>query len=183
MSTVHRYYPPPSSHHSHESHHSHRSHSRSRASPGLRGPVYFSSSSSHHGASRYHAGSSYGGSSYVYPDRERVASITTLHRPPLPHSRSLASLVGEPSIIVIPPSRRSRPSLGYEPQYTEDGRLRISTIVRRLFGLGPKPVADVQVGSNKFWPSLGRSRSRPSYVCPVPSREARRPVERVYRSH
>ncbi|EUC66743.1 hypothetical protein RSOL_508550 [Rhizoctonia solani AG-3 Rhs1AP] len=60
---------------------------------------YISSGSSH-GSGRYHAGSAYGGS-YSYPDRERYASITTLHRPPLPHSRSFTSLVGEPSITVI----------------------------------------------------------------------------------
>ncbi|KAG8726305.1 hypothetical protein FRC12_023517, partial [Ceratobasidium sp. 428] len=116
-----------------------------------RGPVYISSGSSHHGGShyggsRYYVGSTYGGSSYVYPERERerVASVTTLHRPPLPRSLSLSSLVGEPNITVIPPSRsRSRTSLGYEPQYTEDGRLRLGTVVRRLFGLGPRPVGEV----------------------------------------
>lgn len=188
MSTVYSYYPPPSSHHSHHSHRS-RSHSRSRSMSDSRGPVYISSGSSHQGgggSSRYYPGSSYGGSSYVYPERERVASITTLHRPPLPRSRSLTSLVGEPSITVIPPSRRSRSSLGYEPQYTEDGHLRFTTIVRRLFGLGPRPVPSVKVkeGNNKFWPSLRRStsRSREPYNYPD-SYGTRRPVQRVYETY
>ncbi|KAB5593431.1 hypothetical protein CTheo_3169 [Ceratobasidium theobromae] len=152
-----------------------------------RGPVYISSGSSYGGSSRYHAGSSYGGSSYVYPERERYASITTLHRPALPTSRSLTSLVGEPSITVIPPSRnKSRSSLGYEPQYTEDGRLRIATVIRRLFGLGPRPVENVKVydGNNKFWPNLRRKGSKSStYVYPSTSNGARRPVQEVYRSY
>ncbi|KAJ1311367.1 hypothetical protein OPQ81_009860 [Rhizoctonia solani] len=150
-----------------------------------RGPVYISSGSSH-GSGRYHAGSSYGGS-YSYPDRERYASVTTLHRPPLPRSKSLTSLVGEPTITVIPPSHsRSRSELGYEPQYTEDGKLRLSTIIRRLFGLGPKPVGAVKVyqGGNNFFPSLRRKSSRSSsrYVYPT-SHGSRQPVQAVYRTH
>ncbi|GAB1518992.1 hypothetical protein RhiTH_002057 [Rhizoctonia solani] len=150
-----------------------------------RGPVYISSASSH-GSGRYHAGSSYGGS-YSYPDRERYASVTTLHRPPLPRSRSFTSLVGEPSITVIPPSRsHSRSELGYEPQYTEDGKLTISTMVRRLFGLGPKPVSTVKVydGSNSLFPKLGRKSSRSSSRYVYPSAQgSRQPVQAVYRTH
>ncbi|CUA76784.1 hypothetical protein RSOLAG22IIIB_02258 [Rhizoctonia solani] len=149
-----------------------------------RGPVYISSGSSH-GSGRYHAGSSYGGS-YSYPDRERYASITTLHRPALPHSRSLTSLVGEPSITVIPPTRsRSRSELGYEPQYTEDGKLRVATMIRRLFGLGPKPVdPKVHEGSNNLLPKLRRKGSKSSshYVYPTPT-GPRQPVQAVYRTH
>ncbi|CAE7093066.1 unnamed protein product [Rhizoctonia solani] len=176
MSTI---YSSPSSRHSHRS----RSHSRSMSDS--RGPVYISSGSSH-GSGRYHAGSSYGGS-YSYPDRERYASITTLHRPPLPRSRSLTSLVGEPSITVIPPTRsRSRSELGYEPQYTEDGKLRIATVIRRLFGLGPKPVDTVKVyqGSNNLLPNLRRKSSKSSsrYVYPAPS-GSRQPVQAVYRTY
>ncbi|CAE6522441.1 unnamed protein product [Rhizoctonia solani] len=176
MSTVYSY---PSSRHSHRS----RSHSRSMSDS--RGPVYISSGSSH-GSGRYHAGSAYGGS-YSYPDRERYASITTLHRPPLPHSRSFTSLVGEPSITVIPPTRtKSRNELGYEPQYTEDGKLRLSTVIRRLFGLGPKPVSTVKVyeGSNSLFPNLGRKNSRTSspYIYPTTS-GPRQPVQAVYRTH
>ncbi|CAE6504972.1 unnamed protein product [Rhizoctonia solani] len=164
---------------------SHRSRSHSRSMSESRGPVYISSGSSH-GSGRYHAGSSYGGS-YSYPDRERYASITTLHRPPLPHSRSLTNLVGEPSITVIPPSRsKSRSELGYEPQYTEDGKLRISTVIRRLFGLGPKPVGTVKVykGDNNLFPNLRRESSRSSsrYVYPTSS-APRQPVQAVYRTH
>ncbi|KAF8609330.1 hypothetical protein BDV93DRAFT_518168 [Ceratobasidium sp. AG-I] len=189
MSTVYSYYPPPSSHHSHHSHRS-RSRSHSRSMSDSRGPVYISSGSSHQGgSSRYYGGSNYGGSSYAYPERERVASITTLHRPPLPRSRSLTSLVGEPSITVIPPSRRSRTSLGYEPQYTEDGHLRFTTVVRRLFGLGPKPAPTVKVkeGSNSFWPRMpslrrSNSRSREAYAYPD-SYGTRRPVPRVYETY
>lgn len=180
MSTIYSYRAP-------SSHHSHRSRSHSRSMSEARGPVYYGSgASSYYGdSSRYHAGSSYGGSSYVYPDRERYASITTLHRPPLPRSRSLSSLVGEPSITVIPPSRnRSRSSVGYEPQYTEDGRLRITTVIRRLFGLGPRPVhVKVYNGDNKFWPNLRRKRSKSSPTYVYPASESRRPVHDVYRTY
>lgn len=180
MSTIYSYRAPSSS--------SHRSRSHSRSMSEARGPVYYGSgSSSYYGdSSRYHAGSSYGGSSYVYPERERYASITTLHRPPLPRSRSLSSLVGEPSITVIPPSRtKSRSSHGYEPQYTEDGKLRITTVIRRLFGLGPRPVDNVKVynGDNKFWPNLRRKRSKSSSSYVYPSTSPRRPVQEVYRSY
>ncbi|CAE6437293.1 unnamed protein product [Rhizoctonia solani] len=176
MSTIYSY---PSSRHSH------RSHSHSRSMSESRGPVYISSGSSH-GSSRYHAGSSYGGS-YSYPERERYASVTTLHRPPLPRSKSLTSLVGEPSITVIPPTRsKSRSELGYEPQYTEDGKLTVATMIRRLFGLGPKPVSTVKVyeGSNSLFPKLRRKSSKSSsrYVYPT-SYAPRQPVQAVYRTH
>ena len=98
--------------------------------------------------------------------------------------------------------------MGYEPQYTEDGRLRFTTVVRRLFGLGPKPaptvvrsflncrilplltkvrIQKVKEGSNSFWPrmpSLRRSssRSREPYAYPD-SYGTRRPVPRVYETY
>ncbi|ELU41749.1 hypothetical protein AG1IA_04221 [Rhizoctonia solani AG-1 IA] len=86
-----------------------------------------------------------------------------------------------------PPSRsHSRSELGYEPQYTEDGKLTISTMVRRLFGLGPKPVSTVKVydGSNSLFPKLGRKSSRSSSRYVYPSAQgSRQPVQAVYRTH
>ncbi|CEL57411.1 hypothetical protein RSOLAG1IB_02150 [Rhizoctonia solani AG-1 IB] len=172
--------------HSHHTYTSRRSHSSSRpaqyvtAAPAsnysyrtTQTPVQYISTSgstrSHRSGHSHHRHNRNGSTQYVYAQPSRSvrssSSVGTARDRPR-YERAKSSGV---TMTVIPATPR-RPSHGsvvsYRPEHDERGKLKLSTRIRRLFGLGPKRE------------EIAAERGRTQYIYPASS-SGRRSTSRV----
>ena len=168
---------------SHHTHSSRRSHSSSRpvqyvtTSPTSNysyrtsnAPVQYISSSGStrsHGSGRHYRSSS-SGSQYVYAQPARSVRSSGSVATARPRYERAKSSGVKMTVIPATPRRVSRGSvISYRSERDEKGKLKFSTKLRRLFGLGPKRE------------EVKAERGRTQYVYPSSSSTHRRSTSRV----